>query len=112
MEEHLVWVTTRRIKPGTLTEFERARRPGPHPEGMVTACAYWSGDEQEVIGVSLWASRQSCDAWRARIPGHDGARPWVLTSLASTRRSTGAGSFTYRLASSGARGPRRTGTAG
>jgi heme-degrading monooxygenase HmoA len=69
MEEHFVWVTTRRIKPGTLTEFVRAWRPGRHPEGMVTACAYWSGDEQEVIGVSFWASRQSCDAWRASDTG-------------------------------------------
>src|SRR6516225_12392030 len=65
MEEHFIWMTTRRIKPGTLTEFERAWRPGPHPEGMLTAYAYWSDDEQEIIGVSFWASRQSCDAWRA-----------------------------------------------
>jgi heme-degrading monooxygenase HmoA len=64
MEEHFVWMTTRRIKPGTLAEFERAWRPGPHPEGMLTAYAYWSDDEQQVIGVSFWASRQSCDAWR------------------------------------------------
>jgi heme-degrading monooxygenase HmoA len=65
MEEHFVWMTTRRIKPGTLTEFERAWRPSSHPEGMLTAYAYWSDDEQEIIGVSFWASRQSCDAWRA-----------------------------------------------
>ena len=24
MEEHFVWMTTRKIKPGTLAEFERA----------------------------------------------------------------------------------------
>ena len=65
MEEHFVWVTTRRITPGTLTEFERAWRPDRHPEGMLTAYAYWSDDEQQIIGVSFWASRQSCDAWRA-----------------------------------------------
>src|SRR5207247_2168022 len=65
MEEHFVWMTTRRIKPGTLTEFERAWRPGPRPEGMLTAYAYWSDNEQQIIGVSFWASRQSCDAWRA-----------------------------------------------
>jgi heme-degrading monooxygenase HmoA len=65
MEEHFVWMTTRRIKPGTLTEFERAWQPHPHPEGMLTAYAYWSDDEQEIIGVSSWTSRQSCDAWRA-----------------------------------------------
>ena len=32
---------------------------------MLNAYAYWSDDEQEIIGVSFWASRQSCDAWRA-----------------------------------------------
>ena len=56
MEEHFVWMTTRRIKPGTLTEFERAWRPVPHPEGMQTAYAYWSDDGQEIIGVSFWTS--------------------------------------------------------
>jgi heme-degrading monooxygenase HmoA len=68
MQEHFVWMTTRRIKPGTLTEFERVWRPGAHPEGMLTAYAYWSADEQEIIGVSFWASRQSCDEWRASDP--------------------------------------------
>ena len=65
MEEHFVWMTTRRIKLGALTDFERAWRPERHPEGILTAYAYWSGDEQEIIGVSFWVSRQSCDAWRA-----------------------------------------------
>jgi len=23
------------------------------------------GDEREIVGISLWASRQSCEAWRA-----------------------------------------------
>ena len=65
MEEHFVWMTTRRITPGTLTEFERAWRPDTHPDGMLRACAYWSEDEQQIIGVSFWSSKQSCDAWRA-----------------------------------------------
>ena len=65
MEEHFVWMTTRQIKPGTLSEFERAWRPEMHPEGMLRAYAYWSEDEREIVGVSFWVSRQSCDAWRA-----------------------------------------------
>jgi len=65
MEEHFVWMTTRRIKPGTLADFERAWRPATHPEGMLRAYAYWSEDEQQIIGVSFWASKESCDAWRA-----------------------------------------------
>jgi heme-degrading monooxygenase HmoA len=65
MEEHFVWMTTRRIKPGTLTEFERAWRPDTHPEGMLRAYAYWSENGEQIIGVSSWASRQSYEAWRA-----------------------------------------------
>jgi len=65
MEEHFVWMTTRRINPGTLVGFERAWRPDTHPEGMLRAYAYWSEDEQEIIGVSFWVSKESCEAWRA-----------------------------------------------
>jgi heme-degrading monooxygenase HmoA len=65
MDEYIVWMTTRRIKPGKLTEFERAWRPDAHPDGMLRAYAYWSEDEQQIIGVSFWAARESCDAWRA-----------------------------------------------
>ena len=65
MEEHFVWMTTRRIKPGTLAQFERVWRPDTHPDGMLRAYAYWSDDEQQIIGVSFWDSKESCDAWRA-----------------------------------------------
>ena len=63
--EHFVWMTTRQIKPGTLTEFERAWRPDTHPEGMLRAYVYWSEDEREIVGVSFWETKQSCEAWRA-----------------------------------------------
>jgi len=65
MDEHYVWMTTRQIMPGTLTDFERAWRPDTHPEGMLRAYAYWSEDEQQIIGVSFWASNESCHAFRA-----------------------------------------------
>ena len=64
MAEHFVWMTTRRIRPGRLAGFERAWRPQARPEGMLHAYAYWSEDEQQVIGVSFWTSRESCDAFR------------------------------------------------
>jgi heme-degrading monooxygenase HmoA len=32
---------------------------------MLHAYAYWSGDEQKVITVSSWISREASDAWRA-----------------------------------------------
>ncbi|WBO61836.1 antibiotic biosynthesis monooxygenase [Streptomyces camelliae] len=65
MEEHFVWVTTRRIQPGTLEDFERAWRPAGHPPGMRRAFAYWSEDGHEITGVSFWDSKEACDAWRA-----------------------------------------------
>src|SRR5205823_13665169 len=65
VEEHFVWMTTRQIQPGTLADFERAWRPGTHPEGMLRACACWSEDGREIVGISLWVSRASCEAWRA-----------------------------------------------
>jgi hypothetical protein len=60
MEEHFVWMTTRRIKPATLAQFERAWRPDTHPDGMLRAYAYWPDDEQQIIGVSFGASKESC----------------------------------------------------
>ncbi len=65
MDEHYVWMTTRRIKLGTLADFQRAWRPVTFPAGMRRAYAYWSDDGQEVVGVSFWASKEACDAWRA-----------------------------------------------
>ncbi|GAB2899429.1 hypothetical protein GCM10027074_77660 [Streptomyces deserti] len=42
MEVDFVWVTTRRIRPGTLEEFETAWRPAPSPQGLRRTFAYWS----------------------------------------------------------------------
>ena len=66
MEENFVWMaTTGGVKPGTLADFERLWRPERHPDGMLHAYAYWSDDEQEIIAVSSWVSREACDEWRA-----------------------------------------------
>jgi heme-degrading monooxygenase HmoA len=89
MEEHFVWVTTRQIKPGALADFERVWRPGAHPEGMLRAYAYWSEDEQEVVGVSFWASKKSCEAWRASEAETRRRAAMAPYSLPSKRRSTG-----------------------
>ncbi|GAB2766181.1 hypothetical protein [Streptomyces bullii] len=68
MEVDFVWVTTRRIRPGTLAEFETAWRPNPSPRGLRRAFAYWSEDGQEITGVSFWDSEEACDSWRASEP--------------------------------------------
>jgi len=65
MEEQFVWMTTRRIKPGALDDFEGAWRPAPYPQGLRRAYAYWSEDGQEIIGVSFWDGKESCDTWRS-----------------------------------------------
>ncbi|MFF4806046.1 hypothetical protein ACFY1U_48005 [Streptomyces sp. NPDC001351] len=39
MEEQFVWVSTRRIRPDTLEDFEQAWRPAPYPEGLPRAYA-------------------------------------------------------------------------
>jgi hypothetical protein len=65
MEEQFVWITTRRIKPGTLGEFESTWRPDAVPQGQHRAFAYWSEDGTEIIGVSFWDTKESCDAYRA-----------------------------------------------
>jgi heme-degrading monooxygenase HmoA len=65
MEDNFIWMTTRRIKPGMLADFTRTWRPERHPDGMLHAYAYWTDDEQEIIAVSSWDSRESCETWRA-----------------------------------------------
>ncbi|MEO3793049.1 hypothetical protein ABGB14_22780 [Nonomuraea sp. B10E15] len=64
MREYFVWVTTRRIRPGTLEEFERAWRPEPYPPGLRQAYAYWSEDGLEITGVSFWDTKEACGSWR------------------------------------------------
>jgi hypothetical protein len=49
MEEHFVWMTTRQVKPGTLTDFERAWRPHTHPEGMLRAYASRAAAAPKII---------------------------------------------------------------
>ena len=31
---------------------------------MLRSYAYWPVDEREIVGVSFWASKESCQAWR------------------------------------------------
>jgi heme-degrading monooxygenase HmoA len=63
-EEYVVWITTRRIKPGSRREFARAWRPGEFPEGMLRAYECYSADGDEVVGVSVWDSEESRERYR------------------------------------------------
>lgn len=79
--EYFVWMTTRKIQAGALDEFEHVWQPNPYPEGLARAYAYWSEDGQEIVGVSFWDSKESCDAWRnsdAENRRRQAMEPYVL----------------------------------
>lgn len=63
-EEYVVWITTRRIVPGGYEEFRRAWRPKDFPEGMVRAYECFSEEKSEVVGISIWDSVASREAYR------------------------------------------------
>jgi heme-degrading monooxygenase HmoA len=59
-----VWVTSRKLKPGSREEFSRSWRPREFPEGMLRAYELVSPDGNEVVGVSVWDSIESRDRYR------------------------------------------------
>ena len=59
-----VWITTRKLKPGSREEFNRSWRPSEFPEGMLRAYECYSADGNEVVGISIWDSAASRDAYR------------------------------------------------
>jgi heme-degrading monooxygenase HmoA len=59
-----VWITTRRLKPGVREEFSRSWRPAEFPPGMLRAYECYSADETEVVGISIWDSPESREAYR------------------------------------------------
>jgi heme-degrading monooxygenase HmoA len=59
-----VWITTRKLKPGSREEFSRSWRPREFPEGMLRAYELYSPDGNEVVGISIWESAESRDRFR------------------------------------------------
>ena len=59
-----VWITTRKLKPGTLDEFAQAWKPSDFPTGMLRAYELVSPDGNEVVGISVWSSAESRDEYR------------------------------------------------
>ena len=60
----VVWITTRRITPGSYEEFRKAWRPGSFPEGMIGAYECFSEERNEVVGISWWDSFESRERYR------------------------------------------------
>jgi hypothetical protein len=63
-DEFVVWVTTRRLKPGSYEDFRTAWRPAEFPEGMIRAFEGYSASNDEVLGVSVWDSEESRERYR------------------------------------------------
>jgi heme-degrading monooxygenase HmoA len=64
LDDAYVWVTTRKLKPGTREEFNRSWRPSEFPKGMLRAYELVSPDGNEVVGISVWDSAESRDEYR------------------------------------------------
>jgi len=63
-DQDVVWITTRRIKPGTYEEFRQAWRPTEFPEGMLWAYECYSEEANQVVGISIWDSAESRERYR------------------------------------------------
>jgi hypothetical protein len=64
LDDAYVWVTTRKLEPGTRDDFSKAWKPGEFPAGMLRAYELYSADGNEVVGISVWDSPESRDAYR------------------------------------------------
>lgn len=63
-DQYVVWITTRRLVPGTYQEFRRAWRPKEFPEGMLRAYECFSEERNEVVGISIWESEEARERYR------------------------------------------------
>jgi heme-degrading monooxygenase HmoA len=63
-DEYVVWITTRRIKPGAYEDFRRAWRPKEFPAGMLRAYECFAAETNEVVGISTWDSLEARERYR------------------------------------------------
>ena len=63
-DQYVVWITTRRIKPGTYEEFRQAWRPTRVPRGDAARVRVLLGGANEVVGISIWDSLESRERYR------------------------------------------------
>ena len=62
--QHVIWITTRTITPGSLGEFREAWRPKLFPDGMLRAYEGDGTDRSEIVGIAIFDTRQSLDTYR------------------------------------------------
>jgi heme-degrading monooxygenase HmoA len=64
LDDAYVWITTRKLEPGAREQFSKAWRPTGFPAGMLRAYELYSPDGREVVGISVWDSPESREAYR------------------------------------------------
>ncbi|MBA3432816.1 MAG: hypothetical protein H0U08_01850 [Actinobacteria bacterium] len=63
-QDYVVWITNRTIKPGTYEDFRRAWRPSEFPDGMLRAYECDAAEQNEIVGIAIWDSVESCESYR------------------------------------------------
>ncbi len=84
-DQYVVWITTRKIRPGTYEEFRRAWRPKEFPQGMLRAYECFSEESNEVVGVSVWDSAESRE--RYRVSGVEAERRQAMAPFVEAESS-------------------------
>jgi hypothetical protein len=84
-ERYVVWITTRRIKPGTYEDFRSAWRPSAFPEGMLRAYECFSEERSEVVGISTWESLEARE--RYRLSAIEAARQQAMAPFVEAESS-------------------------
>ena len=59
LDQTFIWITTRRLKPGTRDAFREAWRPREFPEGMLRAYECDAVGDDEFVGISVWESAEA-----------------------------------------------------
>ena len=84
LDDGFVWITTRKLKHGSREEFSRSWKPSEFPAGMLRAYELYSPDGNEVVGISVWDSVESRDAFRKSDVESERRRamaPYVLEEI-------------------------------
>ena len=77
--EYFVWMTARKIRAGALDDFEGVWRLNPYLRAWLVPTPTGRGFGEEIIGVSFWDSKESCEPGGAQRPRKGAAKQWRRT---------------------------------
>lgn len=63
-DQYVVWITIRTIAPDSLEAFREAWRPERFPAGMLRAYECDAPEINEIVGIAIWDSLESCETYR------------------------------------------------